>query len=1087
MSYAELQVTTHFSFLRGASSAQELFETAKALGIEALGIVDRNSLAGIVRALEASRATGIRLVVGCRLDLQDGMSVLVYPTDRAAYSRLTRLITLGKSRGGKNNCILHWDDVIAYSDGMIGILVPDLPDDVCAIQLRKMADLFGDRAYVSLCLRRRQNDQLRLHEISNLAARFKVRTVVTNDVLFHEPGRRQLQDIVTCIRTRTTIDEVGFERERHADRYLKPPEEMERLFPRYPEALARTMEIVRRCTFSLEELTYQYPEEAIVPGKDAQASLEHYVWQCVPDRYPEGLPPDVLKVVRHELDLIRTMKYAPYFLTVFSIVRYARSQGILCQGRGSAANSAVCYILGITSIDPSTNDLLFERFVSQERDEPPDIDVDFEHERREEVIQWIYRTYSREKAALCATVTRYRARGAIRDVGKALGLPEDVIKALSSGMWAWSEEVCDRNVRELNLNPDDRRLVLTLKLAQQLMGAPRHLGQHPGGFVLTHDRLDDLVPIEPATMKDRQIIEWDKDDVEALKFMKVDILALGMLTCMAKAFDLIREHKDRDLDLSDIEQEDSATYAMIRKADTLGTFQIESRAQMAMLPRLKPRTFYDLVVQVAIVRPGPIQGDMVHPYLRRREGKEAVEYPTPELEAVLGKTLGVPLFQESAMRVAMVCAGFTGGEADQLRKSMATFKFTGGVSRFKDKLVSGMVKNGYTPEFAEKTFSQLEGFGSYGFPESHAASFALIAYASSYIKCHYPEAFCAALINSQPMGFYAVAQIVGDARKHGVEIRPVCINRSRWDCTLEPVEGDERRHAVRLGMRLVRGLAAVDAARIVAARADQPFDSVDDMWRRSGVPAASLVELAEADAFLTSLEFQRRDALWTIKALRDEPLPLFVAAAEREMKTIAEQQEPDVNLRQMTDGHNVIQDYSHTGLTLREHPIAFLRKDLAARSIVTCEEAMTARDGRWLMTAGLVLVRQMPGSAKGVMFLTIEDETGPANVVVWPKLFERRRRVVLGSSMMAINGRIQREGEVVHLIAQQLFDLSGDLSALADRDGTFKLPTGRGDEFAHGAPGSQDSRERAPTVKPRDVFVQDLHIDTLKVKSRNFH
>ncbi|NNH42000.1 error-prone DNA polymerase [Rhizobium laguerreae] len=1087
MSYAELQVTTHFSFLRGASSAQELFETAKALGIEALGVVDRNSLAGIVRALEASRATGLRLVIGCRLDLADGMSVLVYPTDRAAYSRLTRLITLGKSRGGKNNCILHWDDVIAYADGMIGILVPDLPDDVCAIQLRKMAELFGDRAYVSLCLRRRQNDQLRLHEISNLAARFKVKTVVTNDVLFHEPGRRQLQDIVTCIRTRTTIDDVGFERERHADRYLKPPEEMERLFPRYPEALARTMEIVRRCTFSLEELTYQYPEEAIVPGKDAQASLEHYVWQCVPDRYPEGLPPDVLKVVRHELDLIRTMKYAPYFLTVFSIVRYARSQGILCQGRGSAANSAVCYILGITSIDPSNNDLLFERFVSQERDEPPDIDVDFEHERREEVIQWIYQTYTKEKAALCATVTRYRARGAIRDVGKALGLPEDVIKALSSGMWAWSEEVCDRNVRELNLNPDDRRLVLTLKLAQQLMGAPRHLGQHPGGFVLTHDRLDDLVPIEPATMKDRQIIEWDKDDVEALKFMKVDILALRMLTCMAKAFDLIREHKDRDLDLSKVEQEDPATYAMIRKADTLGTFQIESRAQMAMLPRLKPRTFYDLVVQVAIIRPGPIQGDMVHPYLRRREGKEAVEYPTPELEAVLGKTLGVPLFQESAMRVAMVCAGFTGGEADQLRKSMATFKFTGGVSRFKDKLVSGMVKNGYTPEFAEKTFSQLEGFGSYGFPESHAASFALIAYASSYIKCHYPEAFCAALINSQPIGFYAVAQIVGDARKHGVEIRPVCINRSRWDCTLEPVEGDERRHAVRLGMRLVRGLAAVDAARIVAARADQPFDSVDDMWRRSGVPAASLVELAEADAFLTSLEFQRRDALWTIKALRDEPLPLFVAAAEREMKTIAEQQEPDVNLRQMTDGHNVIQDYSHTGLTLREHPIAFLRKDLAARSIVTCEEAMTARDGRWLMTAGLVLVRQMPGSAKGVMFLTIEDETGPANVVVWPKLFERRRRVVLGSSMMAINGRIQREGEVVHLIAQQLFDLSGDLSALADRDGTFKLPTGRGDEFAHGAPGSQDSRERAPTVKPRDVFVQDLHIDTLKVKSRNFH
>ncbi|MBN9983791.1 error-prone DNA polymerase [Rhizobium laguerreae] len=1086
MRYAELQVTTHFSFLRGASSAQELFETAKILGIDAVGVVDRNSLAGMVRALEASRSTGIRLVVGCRLDLQDGMSILVYPTDRAAYSRLTRLITLGKSRGGKNNCILHWDDVVAYSEGMIGILLPDLPDDTCAVQLRKMADIFGDRAYLSLCLRRRPNDQLRLHELSNMATKFQVKTVVTNDVLFHEAGRRQLQDIVTCIRHNTTIDAVGFERERHADRHLKPPEEMERLFPRCPEALRRTMEIVDRCKFSLEELTYQYPEEAIVPGKSAQESLKHYVWECVPHRYPEGLPPDVLKTIRHELYLIQKMKYAPYFLTVFSIVKFARSQGILCQGRGSAANSAVCYVLGITSIDPSTNDLLFERFVSQERDEPPDIDVDFEHERREEVIQWIYKTYTREKAALCATVTRYRAKGAIRDVGKALGLPEDVIKALSSGMWSWSEEVPDQNIRDLGLNPNDRRLALTLRLAQQLMGAPRHLGQHPGGFVLTHDRLDDLVPIEPASMKDRQIIEWDKDDVEALKFMKVDVLALGMLTCMSKAFDLIREHKEVDLDLAKIEQEDSRTYAMIRRADTLGTFQIESRAQMSMLPRLRPQTFYDLVVQVAIVRPGPIQGDMVHPYLRRREGKEKIEYPTPELEAVLGKTLGVPLFQESAMRVAMVCAGFTGGEADQLRKSMATFKFTGGVSRFKDKLVSGMVKNGYTAEFAEKTFSQLEGFGSYGFPESHAASFALIAYASSFVKCHYPDAFCAALLNSQPMGFYAPAQIVGDARNHGVEVRPACINRSRWDCTLERI-GSTERHAVRLGMRMVKGLAAVDAARIVAARMQVGFNSVDDMWRRSGVPAEALVQLAEADAYLPSLGLERRDAIWAIKALRDEPLPLFAAAAEREMKTIAEQQEPEVALRQMTDGHNVVADYSHVGLTLREHPLAFLRKDLQKRNIVTCSEAMNARDGRWLMTAGLVLVRQKPGSAKGVMFITIEDETGSANLVVWPSLFEKRRRVVLGSSMMAINGRIQREGDVVHLVAQQVFDLSGDLSGLADRDIDFKLPTGRGDEFAHGSSGSPDSRDRPkPVPGSRDIFVRDLHIDTLKVKARNF-
>ncbi|MDO1583599.1 error-prone DNA polymerase [Rhizobium oryzicola] len=1086
MRYAELQVMTHFSFLRGASSALELFTRAKELGIDALGVVDRNSLAGIVRALEASRATGVRLVVGCRLDLADGMSILVYPTNRAAYSRLTRLITLGKSRGGKDNCILHLEDLALYAEGLIGILVPDLPDDTCAMQLRKMREIFATRAYVSLCLRRRPNDQLRLHEIANLAASARVRTVVTNDVLFHEPGRRQLQDIVTCIRNNTTIDDIGFERERHADRYLKPPLEMARLFPRYPEALARTMEIVERCTFSLEELTYQYPEEAIVPGMDAQASLEHYVRECIPNRYPEGLPQKVLRAVRHELDLIREMKYAPYFLTVFSIVKFARSQGILCQGRGSAANSAICYILGITSIDPDTNDLLFERFVSKERDEPPDIDVDFEHERREQVIQWIYKTYGKEKAALCSTVTRYRAKGAIRDVGKALGLPEDVIKALSSGMWSWSEEVSDRNVRELNLNPNDRRLVLTLKLAQELMGAPRHLGQHPGGFVLTHDRLDDLVPIEPATMKDRQIIEWDKDDVEALKFMKVDVLALGMLTCMNKAFDLIREHKGEDLDLAKIRQEDSATYAMIRKADTLGTFQIESRAQMAMLPRMKPRTFYDLVVQVAIVRPGPIQGDMVHPYLRRREGKEKVEYPTPELEAVLGKTLGVPLFQESAMKVAMVCAGFTGGEADQLRKSMATFKFTGGVSRFKDKLVSGMIRNGYSAEFAERTFSQLEGFGSYGFPESHAASFALIAYASNYVKCHFPDVFCAALLNSQPMGFYAPAQIVSDAIKHGVEVRPVCINSSRWDCTLESI-GDMGRHAVRLGMRMVKGLAVTDAARIVTARMDRNFESIDDVWRRSDVPTEALVQLAEADAFLPSLQLERRDALWAIKALRDEPLPLFAAAAEREAVVIPEQQEPEVELRQMTQGHNVVEDYSHVGLTLREHPISFLRRDLEKRNIVTCADAMNAPDGRWLMTAGVVLVRQKPGSAKGVMFITIEDETGPANVVVWPSLFEKRRRVVLGSSMVAINGRIQREGEVVHLVAQQLFDLSGDLSSLADRDVAFKLPTGRGDEFAHGSPGSPDSRDRSRHVpEARDIFIPDLHIDTLKVKSRNF-
>ncbi|MBY5502356.1 error-prone DNA polymerase [Rhizobium leguminosarum] len=1086
MRYAELQVTSHFSFLRGASGCDELFTTAQALGIEALGIVDRNSLAGIVRAWEAAKETGVRLVVGCRLDLADGMSILVYPTNRAAYSRLCRLLSLGKERGGKGKCILDLSDVALYAEGLLGILIPDEADDACAVQLRKAKELFGDRSYMALTLRRRPNDQLRLHELNALAIRHKVRPVVTNDVVFHEPGRRQLQDVVTCIRHRTTIDQAGFLRERHADRFLKPPEEMHRLFSRYPEALARTREIVDRCRFDMSELTYQYPEEAIIPGMTAQQSLEKFTWEGVRDRYPEGVPDDVVKTLNHELDLIRKLDYAPYFLTVYSIVRFARSQDILCQGRGSAANSAVCYVLGITAIDPAGNDLLFERFISAERNEPPDIDVDFEHARREEVIQWIYKTYGRQKAALCATVTRYRAKGALRDVGKVLGLPDDMITALSAGVWGWSKEgVGEKQVNELNMNMSDRRLRLTLELAQQLMGAPRHLGQHPGGFVLTNDRLDELVPIEQARMEDRQTIEWDKDDIEALKFMKVDVLALGMLTCMAKSFALLQEHKGIALDLATIEPEDPPTYAMIRNADTLGTFQIESRAQMSMLPRLKPQTYHDLVIQVAIVRPGPIQGDMVHPYLRRREGKEAVVYPKPELEAVLGKTLGVPLFQESAMKVAIVCAGFTAGEADALRRSMATFKFTGGVSKFKDKLVQGMVKNGYTEEFAEKTFSQLEGFGSYGFPESHAASFALIAYASSYLKCHYPDVFCAALINAQPMGFYAPAQIVTDARAHGVAIRPVCINRSRWDCTLEEIEGTTR-HAVRLGMRLVKGLPEQDAARIAMARGGEPFASIDDMWRRSGVSSASLVKLAEADAFRPSLNLERRDALWAIKALRDEPLPLFAAAADRERGVIAEQQEPDVTLRQMTEGANVVEDYGHTGVTLRAHPVSFLRDDLTRRNIVTCAQATSARDGRWLMTAGLVLVRQKPGSAKGVMFMTIEDETGVANVVVWPSLFEKQRRIVLGSAMMAINGKIQREGGVVHLVAQRLFDLTSDLASLGERD-TFRMPTGRGDEFAHGSPGSPDSRERPPMgVKAREIYIPDLHIDTLKVKSRNF-
>ncbi|MGH6863187.1 MAG: error-prone DNA polymerase, partial [Methylocella sp.] len=798
-------------------------------------------------------------------------------------------------------------------------------------------------AALALTLRRRPNDALRLHELSTMAARAGVPTVVTNDVLFHVPARRILQDVVTCVRHNCTIDEAGFRRERHAGRHLKPPDEMARLFDRYPEALARTVEIAGRCRFSLDELAYQYPEEVTMPGLTPQRALEKLTWEGAAERYPEGVPGKVVAILTHELHLIEALKYAPYFLTVNAIVRFARGQDILCQGRGSAANSAVCYVLGITSIDPERNDLLFERFVSEERREPPDIDVDFEHERREIVMQWVFETYGRDHAALCSTVIRYRAKGALRDVGKALGLPEDLIKMLSSQVWGWSREGIEpKHAEDLNLNLGDRGLRLALDLARDLIGTPRHLSQHPGGFVLTRDRLDELVPIEPAAMKDRQVIEWDKDDIDALRFMKVDVLALGMLSCMKRGFDLLAGHKGIALDLASIPAEDPRTYAMIRKADTLGVFQIESRAQMAMLPRIKPRTFYDLVIEVAIVRPGPIQGDMVHPYLRRREGKEDVVYPKPELQKVLGKTLGVPLFQEQAMRVAIECAGFTASEADQLRRSMATFKHTGGVSKFRDKLVTGMVVNGYERDFAEKTFRQLEGFGSYGFPESHAASFALIAYASSWLKCHHPDVFCAALLNAQPMGFYAPAQIVRDARDHGVDVRPVCVNSSRWDCTLEPTEREDR-FAVRLGLRMVRGLANHEAAAIISARADQSFASVDDLWRRAGVAVASLVRLAEADAFRPSLKLARREALWVIKALRDEPLPLFAAASAREAKTVPEFCEPAVVLRPMTAGGEVVEDYGHVGLSLRNHPVSFLRQDLRRQHMVTGAEAMQAR------------------------------------------------------------------------------------------------------------------------------------------------
>ena len=1024
--YVELQCASHFSLLRGASSPGELFDEAQRLGYRALALCDRNSLAGLVRAHIAAKATGVRLIVGCELVLREGLTVLVYPTDRAAYGRLCRLLSLGKSRAGKGACDIDLSDLAAHAQGLIAILVPDRPDAACAVQLKKLKAVFGPQAHVALTLHRRPGDALRLHALEALARAADVTPVVTNRVLFHDKDRRLLQDVVTCIRENTTIDDVGFKRDRHADRHLKAPREMLRLFPRHPAAIAASATIAARCLFSLDELTYQYPREVAEPGQTAQETLARLTWAGAARRFPDGVTPKVKAILDHELKLIGTLGYAPYFLTVNSIVAYARSQDILCQGRGSAANSAVCYVLGITSIDPERNDLLFERFVSQERDEPPDIDVDFEHGRRETVMQWVFETYGRHRSALVAVVQRFRPRGAVRDVGKVLGLPEDMTKGLSSQIWSFSrEEIEEKHARDMGLDLSDRRLRLTLELAGQLLNTPRHFSQHPGGFVLTQDRLDELVPIEPARMEGRQIIEWDKDDIDALKFMKVDCLALGMLTCLKRGLDLLKDHKGVALDLATIPPEDPRTYAMIRKADTLGVFQIESRAQMAMLPRLKPRSFYDLVIEVAIVRPGPIQGDMVHPYLRRREGKEAVSYPKPELEKVLGKTLGVPLFQEQAMRVAIECAGFTPGEADQLRRAMATFKFTGGVSHFKDKLVGGMVARGYPPEFAQATFSQLEGFGSYGFPESHAASFALLAYASSWLKCHHPEVFCAALLNSQPMGFYQPAQIVRDAFDHGVEVRPICVNASRWDCTLE--EKPDGALAVRLGLRMVGKLAEADAARLVLARARDAYRSVEDVWRRAQVGTGALSRLAQADAFQPSLKLARREAAWAIKGLRDVALPLF------DQPGAAELNEAAPALKAMTEGRQIVEDYSHVGLSLRRHPLALLREDLTALGRVPCQVAAAARDGRHIKTAGLVLVRQMPGTAKGVMFMTIEDETGASNLVIWKSLYDKQRRVALGAHLIGVDGRIQREGDVVHLVAYRLHDLSGLMATLQDR------------------------------------------------------
>ncbi len=1207
LDYAELQVTSNFSFLRGASHPDELVQQAAALGLKAIAITDRNSLAGIVRAHQAAREVGIRLVVGARLDLRDGMSLLAFPEDRAAYGRLTTLLTLGKRRAPKGECHLDYADVAAHGEGLVVALLP--PDYVDRVSLarhreraRRVASDFPGRAYLVAHHLYRGDDARRIVRLARIAEAAGLKLLATGDVLYHAPERRPLQDVVTCIREHCTIAEAGFRLAANAERHLKPAVEMARLF-RGPmgvpgAALAASVEIAERCRFSLGELRYEYPEVPVPPGMTPQQRLTQLAWEGAVEkfgcktgnasfetiasrspqdddlfgwheknRHPEERPPGAsrrtqrseipldLSVIstairariEHELALIERLDYARYFITVHDIVTFARSRDILCQGRGSAANSVVCYCLGITSVSPEKIDVLFERFISAARGEPPDIDVDFEHERREEVIQYVYQRYGRDHAGLAATLITYRSRGAIREVGKVMGLSGDVVAALSGMVWGWSSErLRDERVREAGLDPADRNLRMALDLAGALIGFPRHLSQHVGGFVITRGPLSELVPIENAAMEDRTVIEWDKDDLDALNILKIDILALGMLTCVRKAFDLLTRHKGEAYELATIPPERPEVYDMLSKADSIGVFQVESRAQMSMLPRLKPKEFYDLVIEVAIVRPGPIQGDMVHPYLRRRNGIEPINCP-PGLRHVLEKTKGVPLFQEQAMQIAIDGAGFTPDEADQLRRSMASFRRNGDIEKFRGKFLDGMTANGYEHDFAERCFSQIEGFGTYGFPESHAASFSLLVYVSAWIKCFHPEIFACSLLNSQPMGFYQPAQIVRDAREHGVTVLPVDVNHSDWDCTLEqipsppiggrgrgPSRGDGRVRwecsnasgiphltptlsapgggeegivpfVLRLGFRQIKGFSESDAERLVDARG-QGYESTEALWRQSGLGRLALERLAAADA-LRSLTLDRRQGLWALKALGEAPLPLF-AAAPSPSPAMREREGPGAQrwegegrsaqtltrlapvgarhplppagegseahaatlLPPMPLGEQVVEDYASTSLSLKRHPLAFLRGELKEDGIVTAAELMTLPVERRVQVGGLVLIRQRPGSAKGVIFITLEDETGVANLIIWPPILERFRRVVLGATLLYCRGRLQREEGVIHVVADELRDFTPRLRTLRERDGVnhdLNAPP-------HRSP--LNLPERVPGYRARDFYEPLINI-----------
>ncbi|KQT85472.1 error-prone DNA polymerase [Aurantimonas sp. Leaf443] len=1076
--YVELGLASNFSFLQGASHPEEIAVAGMRLGLAGLGLADRNTVSGTVRLHLAAREAGLAFAPGARLVFADETpDILAYPRTRLGWGKLCRLLSLGNLRGAKGTCTLHLRDLLEWGEDLsLALLLPaaagaEGPQARAAeararAALRALAEAYPGAARLAAAPRYDGLDARRLARASRLAEACGTPMMATNDVLYHDRARRPLQDVLTAIGAHRPLAEAGFCLAANAERHLKGAAEMTRLFREHPRAIGETLAFFEELAFDLKSLRYEYPDEAGRIAATPTQELRRLAYEGAARRYPAGLPASVVAAIKHELATIEKLEYEPYFLTVHAIVKAAREElGILCQGRGSAANSVVCFCIGVTEVSPERAGLLFERFISAGRAEPPDIDIDFEHERREEVIAWIYERYGRDNAAIAATVITYRTRSAAREVGKAFGLSGDAVSALTGAVWGWSEEgLGEREAKAAGLSVEDATTAQVLAYSSELSGFPRHLSQHVGGFVITRGRIDEVVPILNSAMDGRTIVEWNKDDLDELGILKIDILALGMLTALKRGFALLEDHYGRTLTLADLsmKDDDEATYAMIRRADTLGVFQIESRAQMTMLPKLRPDKFYDLVIEVAIVRPGPIQGDMVHPYLRRKMGLEEPTYPKPELRQILEKTLGVPLFQEQAMKIAIVAAGFTPDDADKLRRSMATFRRMGTIHTFRAKMIEGMAKNGYERDFAERCFKQIEGFGEYGFPESHAASFALLVYASAWLKCHYPDVFCAALLNAQPMGFYAPAQIVRDAADHGVTLRPVCVNRSHWDSTLEEEAFDPARiaprhremtgaigtrHAVRLGLRQVKGLSEAEMRRLVERRG-AGYDSVRDLWLRSGLKRAAIERLADADAF-AGLGLSRRDALWACRALdaagAAEHLPLFLAAeAAADL-----QPEPDAALPPMRLGEEVIADYRFVSLSLKAHPVSFVRAALAAQRILPDARLEELRSGSRVIVSGLVLVRQRPGSAKGVIFMTLEDETGIANVIVWPKVFEAFRPIVLGARFVKVTGRMQSDHGVIHVVAERLDDLTGLLMQVASGSAAVSNALAPADHVRH--------------------------------------